>query len=206
MTDAAFWDRVARAYAARPVANPDAWETTLTRTRAHLRPGDRVLEVGCGTASTAIRLAPHVAAITASDIAAGMVTIGREKLAAAGIGNVTCVQGALGDAALGPGPYDAVLAFNLLHLTRDPGAEAAHAHALLKPGGLFITKTACLSGRYRLLQPVIAAMRLIGRAPWVNFLSIERLERQIADAGFQIVETGNYPAAPPARFIVARKG
>ena len=205
MTAAAFWDRVARKYAARPVANPDAYETTLARTRAHLHPDDRVLEVGCGTASTAIRLAPHVARITASDIAGEMVAIGREKVTAAGLDTVTCVQGALGDPALGTGPYDVVLAFNLLHLTRDPGAEVRKVHALLKPGGLFISKTGCLGDRHGFLKPVIGFMRLLGRAPYVNFLTVAGIEAQIRDAGFEIVETGTYPAKPPARFVVARK-
>lgn len=203
---APFWDRAARSYAARPVSNPEAYAITLERTQAYLHADDKVLELGAGTSSTAITLAPHVAEYTASDISSEMVRIGREKAEAAGVANLSIVTGELGDAALGQGPFDAVLAFNLLHLCPDPGAEAVKAHAILKPGGYFITKSACLgTGLFRALWPLIAAMRLVGKAPPVRFLSRAGLERMIREAGFEIVETGDYPTRPPSRFIVARK-
>lgn len=197
---AAFWDKIARTYAARPVADEAAYATTLDRTRAHLRPTDRVLEIGAGTATTALKLAPHVAQYTASDFSAEMVSIGRKKAAAAGAGNLTVVQGVLGDAVLGDGPFDAVLAFNLLHLIRDPGAEARKARARLRPGGLFVSKTATLADRAWALWPVIGLMRLIGKAPYVHFLTARGLDRAITEAGFTIIETGAYPT----RFLVAR--
>ena len=48
-------------------------------------------------------------------------------------------------------------------------------------------------------------MQLIGKAPYVNFMEITELEEIISSEGFKIVETGNYPASPPNRYIVARK-
>lgn len=196
-----FWDRIARKYAAKPVPDAAAYATTLERTRAYLGAHDRVLEVGAGTSSTAIALAPLVAEYTASDVSAEMVRIGQEKARAAGIDNLIIRQGVLGDPSLGSGPFDAVLAFNLLHLLRDPGAEVARAHALLKPGGWFISKSGCLADGQNYLRPVIGLMRLFGRAPYVNFLSRKGLESAIVAAGFEIVETGDYPS----RFIVARR-
>ena len=56
-----------------------------------------------------------------------------------------------------------------------------------------------------MLQPLVAGLRLIGKAPGFRFLAPDRLEREIAQAGFDIVETGDYPQRPPSRFIVARK-
>ena len=58
MTDIAFWDRIAPKYAADPIADPAAHEATLERTRRLLGPGHRVVEIGCGTGSTALALAP----------------------------------------------------------------------------------------------------------------------------------------------------
>lgn len=205
MTDkqAQFWDRIAQRYAAKPVPDAAAYATTLARTRAYLRPTDRVLEAGAGTGSTAITLAPLVARYTASDIAAGMVRIGREKADAAGLPTLDLVQGTLATAP--EGPFDAVLAFNLLHLCPDPAAEITRAAALLPPGGHFISKTACLGDGFQLLWPLIGAMRLIGKAPRVGFLRRRALEAMIRDAGFEILETGDYPARPPAHFVVARK-
>ena len=65
---APFWDKIAPRYAKKPVADPAAYEEKLARVRALLRAEDRVLEIGCGTGSTALRLASRVAEITATDI------------------------------------------------------------------------------------------------------------------------------------------
>lgn len=202
---ARFWDRIARKYAASPVANVAAYEQTLTRTRSYLKPEDHVLELGAGTASTAIRLAPHVAGYIASDISSGMVQIGREKLAAAPVPSLQIVEATLGDPALGDGPFDAVLAFNLLHLMPDPALQARRIHALLKPGGLFVSKTACLGGWFRLMMPVIRVMRLFGKAPPVTAFTVGQLEAAIEGAGFEIVEVSTDPGSLPRRYIVARK-
>lgn len=199
--EARFWDKAARKYAASRISNIPAYEATLDRVRQYLSPADRVLEIGAGTSTTALKLAPSVARYTASDISGEMIVIGREKMAAQGVGNLEIVQGVLGDAALGAGPYDAVLAFNLLHLTRDPGEQARMAGALLKPGGYFITKTAVGTWKLMAALPVIWLMQVFGKAPFVRLMSKGALERTIAGAGFEIVETETLGAY----FIVARK-
>ena len=203
-TDAAFWDKTARKYAASPIKNMDAYNETLDRTRAHLSKEDRVLEVGCGTGSTALLLASSVVHITASDFSASMIEIGEEKARGQGAENVSFLQAALPDPRLEAQPYDAVLSFNTLHLVRDLPAVLANLHGALKPGGLLITKTVCLAQQTRLWGVPIFLLRLIGRAPYVNLLTFGALEQAIEDAGFGILETGLYPP-PWSRFVVARK-
>ena len=46
-------------------------------------------------------------------------------------------------------------------------------------------------------------MQLVGYAPFVGRFSFAHLEGMIEGAGFEIVETGCYPAM--SRFVVARK-
>ena len=79
----------------------------------------------------------------------------------------------------------------------------------LKPGGLFVSKTFCLpetwSAKLFAMRAVLPVLQLFGRAPFVNFMTIGDLEARIVAAGFRIVESGNYPASPPRRFIVAEK-
>lgn len=203
---AAFWNGMARRYAAIPVRSPENWEKTLELTRARLSPQAEVLELGCGTGSTALRLAPHVARYTGTDDASRMVEIAREKLAETPVDGLKFETARTGDASLPTGPFDAVLAFNLLHLVPDLHATLTEARTLLKTGGLLITKTPCLGGnRYAALWPVVAVMRLVGKAPPLTFISPGRLEAAIASAGFEIIERGDYPARPPSRFVVARK-
>mgnify|MGYP001947124536 CR=1 FL=1 len=204
-TDAQFWDRAARKYAQSKISDMEAYQTTMARTRAHLAASDRVLELGCGTSSTALLLAPDVTHITASDISAEMIEIGNEKVRDGGIRNVTPVQGVIGDPGL-DGPFDVILAFNLLHLVPDPEATIARAFAQLPSGGRFISKTPCMAGKRWIFAPLIAGLRLFGRAPThVHLFHTDSLERMILNAGFEIVETGDYPRRMPSHFVVARK-
>ena len=78
-----FWDKAARKYASSPIADLPGYERTLQRVRHWLQPSDRVLELGCGTATTALRLAPATAHYTATDLSAAMMDIARQKLEAA---------------------------------------------------------------------------------------------------------------------------
>lgn len=207
---AQFWDKVAEKYARSPIADMDSYTTTLERTRSYLSPDDNILEIGCGTGSTALLLAGNVGQITASDLSANMTSIGSEKAQAQGISNVKFVAAELFDSTIENGPYDCVLAFNLLHLLKDTPAALERINGLLKPGGTFISKTVCQPGsraplKFRLIKMILPLMQWIGKAPYVNFMEIAELEGMISDGGFKIIETGNYPASPPSRYIVARK-
>ena len=202
---ALFWDKVARKYAQSKIGDMEAYQTTMARTRLHLHAEDRVLEMGCGTSSTALLLAPDVAHITASDISGEMIEIGKEKVWDQGISNVTPTQGVIGDPGL-DGEYDAMLAFNLLHLVPDPAGTIARVFDQLPPGGRFISKTPCMAGKRWFLGPLVGLLRLFGKAPdTVRFFKVAELERMITSAGFEIIETGDYPRKMPSHFVVARK-
>lgn len=204
MTDAAFWDRIAPKYAARPVSNPDAYEDTLARVQSHLGPKTRALELGCGTGSTALRLAPGTKRYVGTDISEGMIDIARGKSAEGAPAPEFRTASSVARAFAGES-FDTVLAFNLFHLVPDLEADLAAIHAHLPEGGLFISKTPALAGKWY-FWPLIWAMRLVGKAPGtVRFLGVDELDRMVAAAGFRIVETGLYPPTTPSRFIVARK-
>lgn len=203
--DPAFWDRAAEKYARRPVQDMAAYERTLERARAHLTPSDKVLEIGCGTGTTALKLADAAGSILATDLSGAMIDIAERKRREAGVENLRFRQATAFDASLDAGGFDAVLAFNLLHLVEDVPATARRARELLRPGGLFISKTACLGARAWLFGPLIGVMRLIGKAPRVTMLREEELEEILRAAGFELVEADNHSASPPCRFIVARR-
>jgi hypothetical protein len=52
---------------------------------------------------------------------------------------------------------------------------------------------------------MIPVLRLVGQAPFVNFVKKGALLRAVQEAGFLIVETGLYPEKSHSLFIVARK-
>lgn len=204
MTDAAFWDRIAPKYAKSKISNPDAYAQSLARVRTYLNADQSVLELGCGTGSTALLLAEATGRYVGTDISAGMIDIATRKLPAhKGAAPAFRVAG------VAPGDYDGeaydtVLAFNLLHLLPDLKTALGVIRDVLPDGGLFISKTPALAGKWY-FKPLIKAMQLFGRAPFVRMLSLEELDQMIEAAGFEIVETGLYPPATPSRFIVARK-
>lgn len=209
-TDAPFWDKIAAKYAEDPIRDEAAYRQALARTCSYLKPDDRVLELGCGTGSTAIELASQVAEITVSDLSQGMLAIARDRAAAAGVGNIHFHQGSVAQAP--EGTFDVVLAHNLLHLLPDLQAALALVSARLPKGALFISKTPCLgetrgSAKYWLFKALIPVMRFLGKAPTspVHFFDITSLEAAITAAGFELVETGNYPVSTPGRYIVARR-
>jgi ubiquinone/menaquinone biosynthesis C-methylase UbiE len=204
MTDAAFWDRIAPKYAKSKISNPDAYQQSLARVRTYLNPDHSVLELGCGTGSTALLLVEDTGPYVATDISSGMIEIAKGKL--------TNHPGAAVEfrvAGVNPGDYagetfDTVLAFNLLHLVPDLEGAFGMIRDALPTGGLFISKTPALAGKWY-FKPLIKAMQLFGRAPFVRMLGVEELDQMIEAAGFEIVETGLYPPSTPSRFVVARK-
>lgn len=186
--DARFWNRTARKYAKGRISDEAGYERTLERTRALLKPNDRVLELGCGTGTTAIRLAGGVKDYLATDISAGMITIAEERKHAAGsFPNLVFSTATAQTLEPGPQPFNAVLGFNYLHLVRDLPGTVKHIHSLLAPQGLFITKTPCVGDMNRLIRLVLPAMRAIGKAPYAGVFSAAELCRHIGAGGFDIL-------------------
>lgn len=208
IADARFWDRIAPKYASDPIKDMAGYERTIARTRDWLSPSHSVLELGCGTGTSALLLAPSVARITGSDLSGAMIAIATEKATAQGRDNVSFVVGSAEDAIGDEGSCDAVLAFNLLHLVGDRQAAFRQIRRLLKPGGLFISKTPCLAEMTVLIRLAVPLMRMIGKAPHVSFFTAEALERDVTAAGFTVLERARHGSRrrDPRIFLVARSG
>ncbi|QEL25971.1 class I SAM-dependent methyltransferase [Bosea sp. F3-2] len=207
MNDARFWDRIARKYAADPVADMAGYERTLERTRHYLSGGDTAFEFGCGTGTTALKLAPFLARIVATDISGNMIAIARERAEAGHHANVVFEVGTPDAAPWPDETFDVALGFNVLHLVAAREAALSGVHRLLKPGGLFISKTPCLKEMNPIVRIAVPVMQAFGKAPYVASLSAGELERTIAAAGFEIIERGQHASrGRDARpFLVARK-
>lgn len=207
VNDARFWDRAARKYAAGPVADMAGYERTLERTRAYLDGSETVFEFGCGTGTTALRLAPFVARIVATDISGSMIAIARERAAEGNHANAVFEIGTPDAAPWPDASFDVALGFNVLHLVAAREAALGGVHRLLKPGGLFISKTPCLKEMNLAVRLAVPVMQFLGKAPYVTSFSAAELERAIVTAGFEIVERGQHASrGRDARpFFVARR-
>lgn len=202
--DARFWNRFARRYARMKVPDEASYRHKLDRTRAYLTPQSRVFEFGCGTGTTALHHAPHVAHVRAVDFAPEMIAIAREKAAAQGADNAEFAVGTVEDEP-GVASWDMVMAHSVLHLVPDRDAAIAKARTLLKPGGHFVSSTICLSDGLWFMRPLIPLMRLVNFAPGhVAFFAADDLRAAITRAGLEIVEDWR-PGTRRALFLVARK-
>lgn len=219
MSGAAFWDRIAERYAARPIGDEASYAHTLGRTAQWLPVGARVLELGCGTGTTALRLTQAaedagtpLAMVEGTDLSTAMIAIARRRAAEAGVASdrLRFSVAAADRAGHAGAPWDAVLGFNLLHLLDDPAAAVSHAAAVLRPGGVFVTKTVCLRQRgYGIKGWAIAALlpvlSVTGKVPRMRVLTSDDLTRMLTDAGFEIVETDRHGGFPHMQFLVGRK-
>lgn len=204
MTNPAFWDNIAAKYASRDVSDPMAYEATLDHVRTFLKASDKVLEIGCGTGSTALALAPSVAYMTATDISAEMLKIAQEKLGVTTMDNVGFVRVDAETATPGA-PFDAACAFNVLHLVDDLPTTLRHLHSQVKPGGLVISKTPCFKDMAVFVRMIIPVMRLFKKAPPILQFGITELESAFHAAGFTITESRHFGKHRAHRFMVARR-
>ncbi len=200
-----FWDRIAERYAKQPIQNPELYEKKLQLTQQYLTPEANVLEFGCGTGSTALLHAPRVNRILATDFSDEMIGIANRKLAETDLKNVEFKCATLFDLDADDASFDAVLGLNVLHLIDDYRSCIRKAHQLLKPGGVFVTSTVCLSSGFNPLKLVLPLGAALGLIPRVQFISAEELEQAITECGFVIIE--KLPPTTPSRatFLIARK-
>lgn len=200
---AAFWDRIAQKYAKQPIADMESYEHKLDISRRYFTPQSNVLEVGCGTGSTALLHAPNVNHILATDLSAKMIAIANEKAKQQQVENVTFKQTSMEDLKLDV-PVDIVMAMSLLHLLENRQQMVNKIYDLLAPGGVFISSTVCISGAITLLKPIFPLGRMFGLLPYVEFLDKAELLNCIKVAGFTI-DYQWQPEKGMSVFIVAKK-
>mgnify|MGYP001828650478 CR=1 FL=1 len=199
-----FWNKRADKYSQRPVTDEAAYQKKLDVTREYFRPDMEVLEIGCGTGSTAIAHAPYVGRIRATDLSTRMVEIAKEKAQAAGIENVTFEAVAVDALDVPRGSIDVVMAHSILHLLEDKDRAIAEIHQMLKPGGVLVSNTACIGDMMLPLKLVIPLGRLLRVFPLVKIFSVAELKDSLQNGGFEI-DYEWQPKKSAAAFIICRK-
>ena len=203
-TSPKFWDNIAERYSKQPIADEAAYQKKLQVTRQYFQPDMEVLEFGCGTGSTAIIHAPYVKQIQAIDISSKMIEIAQDKAEEAGIKNITFQQATIETFNAADQSFDTVLGLSILHLLEDKEAIIAKIHKMLKPGGFFVTSTACLGdtmGWFRFIAPI---GHFLGLLPLVKVFTVKDLEESLTNANFEI-DYQWQPGKAKAVFIIAKK-
>ncbi len=200
-----FWDRMAERYSKRPIADEAAYQKKLLVTREYFEPHMEVLELACGTGSTAIAHAPYVKHIRAIDISSKMIAIAQGKADDASVSNVSFEQSNIDELSVPDQTLDAVMGLSILHLLEDKEAAIAKVHQMLKPGGVFVTSTACIGDMMKIFKLIVPIGRFFGLMPLVKVFTTTELKGSLTAAGFEI-DYEWQPKKVAGLFIVAKKG
>lgn len=183
-----FWNLIANSYAASPIADKTGYESKIEKIKTYLKHDDLVLDIGCGTATQCGDIADHVKQVTGIDISSKLLKIAEQRMAQRKIENVKLIQTSVFDEQFLPNSFDVVLAFYVLHLIEDIEAMLDRIHSLLKPGGIFISESACLGGKNPVATKSLRFVGQLGFVPLINLLTTEQLEFTLDKCGFTLLE------------------
>ena len=196
-----FWNKAAEKYARDPVQDMESYEYKLAATRAYFKPDMKVLEIACGTGTTALLHAPYVASYRAVDISTEMIRIARQK---DGADKIKFEVADFEKMSVEPESMGMVQAHSILHLLGEPAKTIRKAYRTLQPGGFFVSSTSCLSGIWplRLIAPL---GQLLGRFPHMAFFNEDGLRTMMREAGFIILEDWKPSRRFTPLFLVCQK-
>lgn len=144
-----------------------------------LRPGDRLLDVGCGPGTLTADLARLVAPgqVTGIDVVASVVGDAEAHAREAGVANAAFVIGDFRDAGLEQASFDVVHAHQVLQHLGDPVGALSAMAGLAAPGGVVAARDADYSAMT--WAPDDARIRR-----WLEiYLAVTRRNRAEANAG-----------------------
>ena len=158
------------------------------------RPGETILDLGCGTGELAAEIAAAGAEVWAIDADPAMVAAARERL---GPGRVLLADGR--DFTL-PEPVDAVFSNAALHWMPRPAEVIARVRAALRPGGRFVAELGGAGNIGAILEAFAAALAEAGvpepPTPWY-FPTPGRYATLLEAGGFRVARMEHFPRPTP---------
>lgn len=163
---------------------------------AHIKPGDRVLDIATGTgepAITAARTVGEAGHVLAIDHAEEMLVVARRRAAALGLGNVEYRHGDADSIALDAHSFDAALCRWGLMFVPELDAAIRGVHKVLVEGGWFATAVWSSPDKVPMLSLAMGAVRKLADLPPPTNQSFDPcrladttiLEGALARAGFR---------------------
>jgi SAM-dependent methyltransferase len=172
----------------------------LLLARSAVAPGEKVLEVGCGTGAATVPLAEAVGdtgEVVGIDISEPMLAAARERISNRGLRNITLLQADAQVHAFEPNRFDLIASRFGVMFFADPTAAFRNLHGATRPGGrLCFACWAGLEENRHWLIPYEVALRHLGppapkppHAPGPMAFADQEYLRSVLDrAGYEGIE------------------
>ncbi|WP_225770075.1 class I SAM-dependent methyltransferase [Inquilinus sp. Marseille-Q2685] len=157
------------------------------------RPGERILDLGCGDGALTAKLAAAGAEVVGADASAELVAAARALGLDARIAD--------GQALAFDAEFDAVFSNAALHWMRDADAVIAGVRRALKPGGRFVGEFGGHGNVAAIVTALVAALNARGldgaaRVPWF-FPTPAEYTAKLQAQGFRVDTIGLMPRPTP---------
>jgi len=159
---------------------------------AELSPGDRVLDAGCGTGTSALPAAAAVGPeghVVGIDIADNMLIRARKKAKGLGLTNTTFISEDMAACSFADETFDAVISVFSVFFVRDIERHVAELWRMVRTGGKLVV-TVWGRGAFEPAAPIFGAELCkqqpgfdISVRPWERLTDPEKLRRLFDDAG-----------------------
>jgi trans-aconitate methyltransferase len=126
------------------------------------RPGERILDLGCGTGHLTAQLAAAGAEVVGLDASPAMIEQARRSYPQLRFGRADARSFAVSE------PCDAVFSNAVLHWVREPELVIACVRRALKPGGRFVAEFGGKGNVRALVAALEKALPAAGSGPFVN--------------------------------------
>lgn len=182
-----------------------------TIARLNLKPGDSVLDVGCGAGASAIRAAEIVGPsgkVLGIDLAENLLTLARLKAAGRGLTAVTFQVGDMEHLDFADATFDAVVSVFSIFFVSDMVRQVAEFWRMVKPGGKLAITTwgdGMFSPIYEVWRQAVCSERanlFTAFNCWDRINTVEAVRQLMRDGGVTDVEVIAEDSQQPIRCSV----